>query len=96
MICIIVSGSLILVELPTEWMPIRNEYQNTVSEGFTLVLGHVMLNQLRRGTSKLLWNTPQDTLLPVVLEFSSLKKRVSKWCGFHVMFCLLATQFSVH
>lgn len=49
MICVILAGSLILVELPTDWMPIRNGYQNTISEGFTPVLGHVMLYQPREG-----------------------------------------------
>lgn len=66
MICIIVAGSLILVELPTDWTPLRNGYENTVSEGFTPVMGHVtLLYQPRRGTNKLLRSTPREALPPM-------------------------------
>lgn len=62
MICIIVAGNLILVELPTDWMPIRSGHQNAISGGFIPVLGHVMLYQPRRGTNKPLWSATQEAL----------------------------------
>lgn len=82
-------------------MPIRNGYQNTVSEGFTPVLGHVILysRHPRKGANKTLWSAAWETsvlMSLVVFEFSSLKKRESNWCGFHVVCCLLTPQFSVH
>lgn len=57
-ICIVVIDSLILAEIQTDWMSIRNGYQNTISGCFTPVLGHLVLYHPRKNTKEPVWSIP--------------------------------------
>lgn len=75
-------------------------YQNTISKALISVLRCVMLCQPRRGDKQDIVKCTSGAFSTcgylLVLEFSALKERESKWCGFPEVFCLLTTQFSVH